>query len=717
MNATWEPNDSRKAIEKYGKDLTKLAQENKLEPVINRDDEIRTLMRVLSRKMKNNPVLVGEPGVGKTAVVEGLARKIVEGKVPTNLKGKKIIEIDLAAMVAGTQYRGMFEERLKGLIDEVVKSDGEIILFIDEIHNIIGSGAVGENTMDAANILKPMMARGTLHLIGATTLDEYRKHIEKDAAFERRMQKVIVSEPSIEDTVTILRGIKERYETFHKVKIEDEALVAAANLSSRYISDRFLPDKAIDLIDEAASNIRTEMNYLPEPLEKVEQKIAQLEIEKAGLLDSDKKSKTKKDEEKINEINKELVELKKDKKELEERLNSEKADIQKISSLKQEIDDSKAKLALLQSEGKYVEASKIMYVLLPSMQSDLQKLETKLRNSKNRLIKEVVDAEEIANIVSRWTKIPVTKLLESQREKLLNLKETLAKRVKGQDEALEKVSEAIQRAKANINDPNRPIGSFIFLGPTGVGKTEVARSLAEALFDNENHIIRLDMSEYMEKQSGSKMIGSAPGYVGFEEGGQLTEKVRRLPYSIVLFDEIEKAHPDVLNLLLQILDNGQLTDSKGRSVNFRNTIIIMTSNIGSELILDKKANYENLKRLLLTKMKPEFINRIDEIIMFNSLDQKVTKSIVQLEINKLKNRVNKNQSISLEVDQEVIDFIAKEAYDPNFGARPIKRYIQKNIENKLAILIIDNKVKEGDKVFVFLKKDEIVVSDQENDLN
>ena len=721
MEFSFTPNESNKdPLKEYGRNLTDLAMQNKLEPVINRDDEIRSLIRILSRKTKNNPVLVGEPGVGKTAIVEGLARKIVENEVPEDLKGKDIIELDMASMIAGTQFRGQFEERIKAVLKKVEASNGNIILFIDEIHMIVGAGSTNEGSMDAANILKPMMARGQLHLIGATTLDEYREKIEKDPALERRMQKVMIEEPSIDDTITILRGIKERYETYHEVKIEDEALVAAANLSARYISDRFLPDKAIDLIDEAAANIKTEMNYLPEELQKVQQNIARLEIEKVALKNE---KETKKNQDRITTIDKELNVLKEKEKLLKANWDEEKEDIQKLSSTKQNIEQLKSKLPILQSEGKYVEASKIMYVLIPELQKTLKFYENKINNKKHRLIKELVDAEEVATIVSRWTKIPVSKLLEAQKEKLMNLEKSLSKRVKGQDEAIKLVSETIRRAKANINDPNRPIGSFLFLGPTGVGKTELAKALAENLFDDENRIIRLDMSEYMEKHSVSKLIGSPPGYIGYEKGGQLTEKVRQNPYSIVLFDEIEKANIDVLNLLLQIMDNGALTDSRGRLINFRNTIIIMTSNIGAtdDETLPKNAQDEQikeLKKLLLNnQLKPEFVNRIDEVIKFNSLDKKVIEQIVLLEINKLKLRLFRNQNITINVDDEVISFIAKNAYDEAFGARPIRRYIQNNLESKLASLIIDNKIKPNDNIPVIIDKNEIKVVTKKDEFN
>ncbi|ACF07002.1 ATPase [Metamycoplasma arthritidis] len=714
MEFSFTPNDDNKdVLKEYGRNLTDLALQNKLEPVINRDEEIRALVRILSRKTKNNPVLVGEPGTGKTAIVEGLARKIVEGQVPENLQGKDIIELDLAALIAGTQFRGQFEERLKKVTKKVEESNGNIILFIDEIHMLVGAGSTSEGTMDAANILKPLMARGQLHLIGATTLDEYREHIEKDPALERRMQKVAIEEPSIDDTIAILRGIKERYETYHEVKIEDEALVAAANLSARYISDRFLPDKAIDLIDEAASNIKTEMKYLPEPLEKINQQIARLEIEKAAISEE----KTQKSKERFVEIQKELEEIKKQKEVIEKKWQAEKEDIQKLSSTKESIEELRAKLPILQSEGNYIEASKIMYVQIPELIKKQNEIEEKINSRKDPLIKELVDAEEVATIVSKWSKIPVNKLLESQKTKLMNLENVLGTRVKGQEQAIKVVSEAIQRAKANINDPNRPIGSFLFLGPTGVGKTELARTLADCLFDDENRIIRLDMSEYMEKHSVSKLIGSPPGYIGFEKGGQLTEKVRQNPYSIVLFDEIEKANSDVLNLLLQIMDNGALTDSRGKKVNFRNTIIIMTSNIGSEEILNKTLDEQRTKTLLLEKLKPEFINRIDEIVTFNSLTIDNIKDIVKLELDKLLNRVKEQQNIILKYDDEVLEYVARKSYSPTFGARPIKRFLQKNVENMLAMEIISGKIKEYSEVPITIQNEKIIIATDQTFFN
>lgn len=712
MDFSYTPNENTKdPLKEYGRNLTELASSNKLEPVINRDDEIRSIIRILSRKTKNNPVLVGEPGVGKTAIVEGLARKIVENQVPENLKNKTVVELDMASLVAGTQFRGQFEERIKNVLKKVEESNGNIILFIDEIHMLVGAGSTSDGSMDAANIIKPMMARGQLHLIGATTLDEYRERIEKDPALERRMQKVFIEEPSIDDTITILRGIKERYETYHDVKIEDDALVAAANLSARYISDRFLPDKAIDLIDEAASNIKTEMNYIPEPLEKIQQQIAKLEIEKVALKNE---TNSKKVTDRINEIDEELKKARVEEQTLKSSWEAEKSLIQKISGIKEDIETLKNKLTIYQGEGNYVEASKIMYVLLPNLQKQLKEAETKIASQKDRLVKELVDAEEVASVVSKWTKIPVAKLLEAQKNKLINLEQSLNKRVKGQPEAIKLVAEAIRRAKANINDPNRPIGSFLFLGPTGVGKTELARALAENLFDDENRIIRLDMSEYMEKYSVSRLIGSAPGYIGYEKGGQLTEKVRQNPYSIVLFDEIDKANVDVLNLLLQIMDNGTLTDARGRQINFRNTIIIMTSNLGSDMSSGSK-DYNELKNMLLKHLRPEFINRIDEVVKFNSLDEKTIKDIVELELNKLKNRLMKNSNVKMTYDKEVVEYIAKNSYDPAFGARPIRRYIQKNLEGTLALNLIDGKIKEGDNVLIVIDKDKIVVVTSKKD--
>ncbi|MGX9359117.1 ATP-dependent Clp protease ATP-binding subunit [Mycoplasma sp. 2575] len=713
MHASWTPAEDNKEdkdpLLKYGRNLTELASEGKLEPVINRDEEIRSLVRILSRKTKNNPVLIGEPGVGKTAIVEGLAKKIIDNQVPENLKNKKVYELNISSIVAGTQFRGQFEERIEAILKRIKDSNGEIILFIDEIHMIVGAGGTGDSSMDIGNMLKPMMARGQLHLIGATTLDEYRKHIEKDSALERRMQKIFINEPTIEDTITILRGIKERLETFHEVKIKDEALVAAANLSARYIQDRFLPDKAIDLVDEASASIKTEMKYIPEPIEKLNYEITKLEIEKAAIKNSVGKENNNNND-RIKQINEHLTKIKAEHKKLSSQWEEEKNLIAKLSSLKDNIEDLKRQLNTLQNEGKYLEASKVMYVLLPELDDSKKEIENKLTNLPNRLIRETIDEEEIAEVVSKWTKIPVTKLLEKQKNKLLKLSENLALRVKGQINAIKLVSEAIKRAKANINDPNRPIGSFLFLGPTGVGKTELAKALALNLFDNENNIIRLDMSEYMEKHSISKLIGSPPGYIGYDNnGGQLTEKVRQNPYSIVLFDEIEKAHADVLNILLQILDDGILSDNKGRKINFRNTIIIMTSNIGSEQIMTKMPSKDEIIKILLTKFKPEFINRIDEIVPFNKLSNSVTKEIVDLELKKLANRISINIKSELQYDQGVIDYIADKSYNTAFGARVIRRFIQNNIENKLADFILRNSIEEDSIIYLSIVNNEIKI--------
>ncbi|MGX9357691.1 ATP-dependent Clp protease ATP-binding subunit [Mycoplasma sp. 527] len=713
MHASWTPAEDNKEdkdpLLKYGRNLTELALEGKLEPVINRDEEIRSLVRILSRKTKNNPVLIGEPGVGKTAIVEGLAKKIIDNQVPENLKNKKVYELNISSIVAGTQFRGQFEERIEAILKRIKDSNGEIILFIDEIHMIVGAGGTGDSSMDIGNMLKPMMARGQLHLIGATTLDEYRKHIEKDSALERRMQKIFINEPTIEDTITILRGIKERLETFHEVKIKDEALVAAANLSARYIQDRFLPDKAIDLVDEASASIKTEMKYIPEPIEKLNYEITKLEIEKAAIKNSVGKENNNNND-RIKQINEHLTKIKAEHKKLSSQWEEEKNLIAKLSSLKDNIEDLKRQLNTLQNEGKYLEASKVMYVLLPELEDSKKEVENKLTNLPNRLIRETIDEEEIAEVVSKWTKIPVTKLLEKQKNKLLKLSENLALRVKGQINAINLVSEAIKRAKANINDPNRPIGSFLFLGPTGVGKTELAKALAFNLFDNENNIIRLDMSEYMEKHSISKLIGSPPGYIGYDDnGGQLTEKVRQNPYSIVLFDEIEKAHADVLNILLQILDDGILSDNKGRKINFRNTIIIMTSNIGSEQIMTKMPSKDEIIKILLTKFKPEFINRIDEIVPFNKLSNSVTKEIVDLELKKLANRISINIKSELQYDQGVIEYIADKSYNTAFGARVIRRFIQNNIENKLADFILRNSIEEDSIIYLSIVNNEIKI--------
>ncbi|WP_215773145.1 ATP-dependent Clp protease ATP-binding subunit [Mesomycoplasma hyorhinis] len=689
--------DNTNVLEKFGRNLTKLAKENKLDPVINRDEEIRRIIKILSRKTKNNPVLVGEPGVGKTAIVEGIAIKIHQGQIPENLKNKEIWELDVTALIAGASYQGEFEKRLKLVLKEIEKSDGNIIMFIDEIHLLIGTGSAGGNAMDMANILKPMMARGEIKLIGATTINEYRKYIEKDSALERRMQKIFINEPTVDDTITILRGIKERFENFHKVRITDSALVAAASLSARYISDRFLPDKAIDLVDEAAANLKVQMNYQPEVLDKLKQKLAYIQMEKIAL-NSDDNAKNKN---KIEKLEKEIEELNKHIDSLTKKWVQEKEKAFEISYKKEAINNLKTQMDNLALEQKYVEAGQV-YNKMFALQKELEELEE--NKEENTLIKEVVNQEDIANIVSKWTKIPVEKLVESEKDKLLNLEINLAKKVKGQEQAIKLVADSILRFKANINDQNRPIGSFLFLGPTGVGKTELARALAYNLFDSEHQIIRLDMSEYMEKHSVSKLIGSPPGYIGHEEGGQLTEKIRLNPYSIVLFDEIEKAHSDVVNIFLQILDNGFLTDSKGRKVDFRNTIIIFTSNIGAKEILEnKKLDFNQIKDRLLNYFKPEFINRLDEIISFNFLNKNVILEIIDLELNNLKNRLEKN-SYYVDFGAEIKEFVSKNAYDQNFGARPIKRYIKKEIETFVAKKIIAKEIIEKEQYVINLDK-------------
>ncbi|WP_051521784.1 ATP-dependent Clp protease ATP-binding subunit [Mycoplasmopsis gallinarum] len=694
-------------LKKYGRNLTDLAARNELDPVINRDDEIRRMIRILSRKTKNNPVLVGEPGVGKTAIVEGLARKIVEGQVPENLKGKDVIELDLGSLIAGASYQGQFEQRLKDILKRIDESNGEIIVFIDEIHMLIGAGRNSDGGMDAANIIKPLMARGKMHLIGATTFDEYRKYIEKDAALERRMQKIDVKEPSIGDTITILRGIKDRFENFHNVKIQDDALIAAAKLSSRYISDRFLPDKAIDLVDEAAATIKTEINFQPEKLEKAKQKLAKLEMEKFALSEEDKT----KHAERIKNIEQEIATINALINELQHKWDIEKNRLNELSNLRHRLDNLNHMLTIYQNEADYEKASKLMYDEIPSVKLKIKELENLINNSSNTLIKDTVTEEEIAAIVAKWTNIPVTKLLETDREKLLNLKHDLESKVKGQDEAITLVSQAVIRAKANINDPNRPLASFLFTGPTGVGKTELARTLAYSLFDSEKQMIRLDMSEYMEKHSVAKIIGAPPGYIGYDSTGSLTEKIRRNPYTILLFDEIEKAHRDVLNILLQILDNGTITDSKGRVINCRNLIVIMTSNIASEKILNELEDMPSIKAELLKFLSPEFLNRIDEVITFKPLSKEAIKEVVKLELDKLIKRVKSAKDINLAYDDKVAEFIAEKAYDPNFGARPIRRYVQNNLESVIAYKIIDGSIKKDHKYKIDILLNQFVINE------
>ena len=692
MNQNPYEENLQNPLEKYGRDIVDAVKDGKVDPVIGRDEEVRSITRILSRKTKNNPVLIGEPGVGKTAIVEGLAQRIVKGDVPNSLKNKKIWELDLGALVAGAKYRGEFEERLKAVLKEIKDSNGEIILFIDEIHMIVGAGAI-EGAMDAGNMLKPMLARGEILVIGATTLNEYRKYIEKDGALERRFQKVIVKEPNVEDTISILRGLKERFEVHHGVNIKDRALVSAATLSNRYITDRFLPDKAIDLIDEACATIKVQMDSVPVELDTLTRKIMKLEIEKEAL----KKEKDEISKKRVDEINENLSKLKEDENRLRKDWEEEKLINDKIKIKKEEI--STANFKLEQAENMYdlENAAKLRHGIIPKLEKELEELNMK---AKNEILSDTVDEEDIAKIISNWTKIPISKLVGGEREKILHLEDNMKKRVKGQDDALKLVSEAIIRSRAGIKDPNRPIGSFIFLGPTGVGKTEVAKTLAYELFDDERHIVRIDMSEYMESHSVSRLVGAPPGYVGYDEGGQLTEAVRRNPYSIVLFDEIEKAHKDVFNILLQILDDGRITDSQGRTVDFKNTIIIMTSNLGSEYILE---NVDNKDELVMNELrhtfKPEFINRIDEIIIFKSLDKNVVFEILDKIINDIEFRLS-DKHIKIELSDKAKEYIIDNSYDERYGARPIKRFVSKNLETLLAREIINDNIKFNSTVFI-----------------
>lgn len=696
MNGNPYEENLENVLEKYGRDIVKSVKDGKIDPVIGRDEEVRSITRILSRKTKNNPVLIGEPGVGKTAIVEGLAQRIVKGDVPNSLKSKTIWELDLGALIAGAKYRGEFEDRLKAVLKEIQKSDGEIIMFIDEIHMIVGAGA--EGAMDAGNMLKPLLARGEIHVIGATTLNEYRKYIEKDGALERRFQKVKVSEPNVMDTITILRGLKSRFEVFHSVSIKDKALVAAATLSDRYITDRFLPDKAIDLVDEACSTIKVQMDSVPTELDTLTRKIMQLEIELQAL----KKEKDEISKKRVEEIKEKLVTLKEKEKKLRDRWNSEKDILSQINAKKEEIEKKTFELEKAENNYDLEVAARLRHGVIPNLQKELDELK-QISNSK--ILSDEVTEEDIAAIISKWTNIPITKLVSGEKEKLLNLEENLGKRVKGQAEALKLVSEAIIRARSGIKNPNRPIGSFIFLGPTGVGKTEVARSLAYELFDDERHMIRIDMSEYMEAHSVSRLVGAPPGYVGYDEGGQLTEAVRRNPYSIVLFDEIEKAHKDVFNILLQILDDGRITDSQGRTVDFKNTIIIMTSNLGSEYILNNNSDSDTLVINELKKcFRPEFINRIDEVIIFKSLTKEVVYKILGNIIKEIENRLS-DKKIKITLTDKAKDYIINESFDPEYGARPIKRYVSRHLETMLAKSIINDEIKFNSEVIVDVNVD------------
>ena len=693
---TDNPESTYEALDKFGKDLVELARKGKLDPIIGRDQEIRRAIQILSRRNKNNPILIGEPGVGKTAIAEGIAQRILKGDVPENLKDKTIFSLDLGALVAGAKYRGEFEERLKAVLEEIENSEGRIILFIDEVHNIVGAGKT-EGSMDAGNLLKPMLARGEVKVIGATTIDEYRKYIEKDAPLERRFQPVMVNEPTIEDTISILRGLKEKFEIFHGIRITDNAIVTAATMSDRYINDRFLPDKAIDLIDEAAAKVKTEINSMPVELDEITRRLMQLEIEKVALSkETDKASK-----ERLTTLEKEIADLKDEEKELKSQWEREKQEAGKVAKINEEIEKIKLQIEEAQRKNDYNKLAELQYGKLPELEKQKEAEEEKAKDNSsvaNKLLKQEIDSEEIAEVVGKWTGIPVAKLLQGEREKILHLAEHMMKRVIGQDDAIKTISDTIIRSRAGLKDPNRPIGSFIFLGPTGVGKTYLTKTLAFNLFDDEDNIVRIDMSEYMDKFSVTRLIGAPPGYVGYEEGGQLTEAVRRKPYSVILFDEIEKAHPDVFNVLLQLLDDGRLTDGKGKIVDFKNTIVIMTSNIGSEIILNDPMVSEPTKEAVLDEMKhrfkPEFLNRIDDIIVFKALGKESVKNIVNLILEGINERL-KEQYIKVEFTDKALDYIVDEAYDPAYGARPLKRFVQKDIETNLSKMILGGEVPEN----------------------